>query len=519
PAESYRASVDEVLVPTLDFQRAHTEPAGAHTAQRQDLLARQSSEPGRRWMQDTLVRLASMEPESALLPASHMLAPREFRRSNNSSSNLINSMNNNNDALVDRPARPLLERLGLLDHAWLEQVRAVNAQLAAWLSSSAGLSSQILCIVAFVLADASRTLIYAWAISGTPIVQQSVVVAMSAVSIPIGMALSGAMDGSSGLRAAMSPRDALVCLPVAACFSIGQSLQIKAYGAGISASVNTVLGYFYMPLSAILSRWVFHRAYAYLEWLALMLLSMSAVVFCLLRSTRGEAPTSPVAVYCCLGSVVTSCVGSLVCEKIMKAHGAPFYTQKVHLEVGGLITAVVMLFVVGAVSPQDADAFWKERDVGSGVMESGVLVGWGPKTFAALTATLLQSWLGGLVSKRLSTVVRSVCQCMSLLIIYFFGDLVLKRLSFDWVVGAAALVVALSVQVFTLAGQRESAAATPNNDNNNRESAAATSQQESGSLQQQPQQQQLQQQQQQQKQQQPLGSMCTMQSSHTQNRV
>ncbi|CAE8582341.1 unnamed protein product [Polarella glacialis] len=152
-------------------------------------------------------------------------------------------------------------------------------------------------------------------------------------------------------------------------------------------------------------------------------------------------------------------------------------------------------------------------------MESGVLVGWGPKTFAALTATLLQSWLGGLVSKRLSTVVRSVCQCMSLLIIYFFGDLVLKRLSFDWVVGAAALVVALSVQVFTLAGQRESAAATPNNDNNNRESAAATSQQESGSLQQQPQQQQLQQQQQQQKQQQPLGSMCTMQSSHTQNRV
>ncbi|CAE7901073.1 PHT1-6, partial [Symbiodinium microadriaticum] len=45
-------------------------------------------------------------------------------------------------------------------------------------------------------------------------------------------------------------------------------------------------------------------------------------------------------------------------------------------------------------------------------------------------------------------------QCLSLLIVYFFGDLVLRGLAFDWIVGAAAIVVALSVQVFTLAGQR-----------------------------------------------------------------
>ena len=36
---------------------------------------------------------------------------------------------------------------------------------------------------------------------------------------------------------------------------------------------------------------------------------------------------------------------------------------------------------------------------------------------------------------------------MSLLIIYFFGDLVLHGMAFDWIVGAAAVVVALSVQV------------------------------------------------------------------------
>eukprot|EP00439_Symbiodinium_sp_Y106_P031761 s4887_g3.t2 len=177
------------------------------------------------------------------------------------------------------------------------------------------------------------------------------------------------------------------------------------------------------------------------------------------RNTRSEeGQTSNVAVVCCLGSVVSSCIGSLMCEKIMKARPYPFYTQKVHLEFGGFATATAMLFVVGILSSRPQD--WGEtRDVDGKEEElqpqiAGLFVGWSIKTVAALTAGVFQSWLGGLVSKRLSTVVRSVAQCLSLLIVYFFGDLVLRGLAFDWIVGAAAIVVALSVQVFTLAGQR-----------------------------------------------------------------
>lgn len=355
------------------------------------------------------------------------------------------------------PAQPG-PSIGLLDRTWYKQATRINNQLTTWLSSSAGLSAQVLCVVAFILADVSRNLINAWAIKDTPIVEQSLVWAMSASSIPIGIAMSMALDGREGACAALLWRDALTCFPVAACFSLGQTLQIKAYGAGISASVNTVLGYFYMPMSALLSRWVFQRAYSALEWLSLVLLSLTAVVFCLLRNSRSsEASTSTLAIACCIGSVVSSCIGSLMCEKIMKARPYPFYTQKVHLEFGGLATATAMLFIVGSLSSRPEDAFWKQRSV-DGVMKAGLFVGWSFKTAAALTAAVLQSWLGGLVSKRLSTVVRSVAQCLSLLIIYFFGDLVLRGMAFDWIVGAAAVVVALSVQVFTLAGQRRRAA-------------------------------------------------------------
>merc|ERR1740121_927587 len=111
---------------------------------------------------------------------------------------------------------------------------------------------------------------------------------MSLVSIPIGVFLAGVQDGTEGLRAALSPMEAIRCLPVAACFSIGQTCQVYAYGVGISAVENTVIGYFYMPLSALLSRWIFRRAYSHLEWLALLLLVLSASAFVLIQDSMSS---------------------------------------------------------------------------------------------------------------------------------------------------------------------------------------------------------------------------------------
>lgn len=335
------------------------------------------------------------------------------------------------------------------------QARVHNQRMSDMFATAAGYTSQLGFVALFILSDATRTLVYGWAINGTPIVQQSIVMTVSAISIPIGSLMSLWLQGRRGLLAAScDPWSALRCLPAAACFSAGQTLQIKSYGLGINPAVNTVLGYFYMPLCAVLSRCFFGRKYSPLEWLALVQLSASAVLFVLLRNARSDGTTAVSAVICCLSSVVLSCLGSLGTERIMKAQGSPFYMQKVHLEYGGLLTAFCGLFLVGLVSSADADAFWKPRDVG-GEMRTGIFVGWSFKTVVAVVATLLQSWLGGVVSKRLSTVVRSVAQCLSLLIVYFFGDLVLRALPFDWVMGVAAVVVALSVQVFAVAGIRD----------------------------------------------------------------
>ncbi|CAE7759506.1 unnamed protein product, partial [Symbiodinium sp. CCMP2456] len=111
-----------------------------------------------------------------------------------------------------------------------------------------------------------------------------------------------------------------------------------------------------------------------------------------------------------------------------------------------------MLFVCGMASQRPNDAFWKSRDV-DGRMEAGIFVAWDARMVLVLVVTLLQNWLAGLVAKRLSTVIRSSAQQLSLLIVYFVGDIWLNHVVFDWPVGTTALVIALSVQVFALAGQ------------------------------------------------------------------
>merc|ERR1719240_1926133 len=231
--------------------------------------------------------------------------------------------------------------------------------------------------------------------------------------------------------------------------------MITAYSAGISATMATVLGYLYMPLSAVLSNWIFGRWYGWLEWQALLLITLGAILFAVLQqSGRSSSDTSKLGICSILFAVVLSCAGSLLAEKIMKSNAdIPFYTQKVHLDLGGFLLAVAMLFVIGCVSTRPKDAFWKDRLV-NGEEASGLFVGWEPKTFSAVALSLVQGWVGGLLAKKLSSVVKAAAQCLSLLVIYYIGDLVLRGLPFDWAFSTIAMVVMLSVQIFVQAGQR-----------------------------------------------------------------
>ncbi|CAJ1392966.1 unnamed protein product [Effrenium voratum] len=387
--------------------------------------------------------------DEALMPDNQALAPSEFE-----------PLSPTQQLASFVPQMPPVERMQLLDRTWLEEERSRDSQFVAWISSKMGILIQLACVGVFVFFDSSRTIVNDQFINGTPIVSQSVTFAQFGASIVVGLLISVIAEGKAGLRAALSWKEILRCFPVAACFSLSQTFTIMAYSAAVSGMLNTVVGNLYLPLSALLSRWIFGRSYSFLEWLALTVLMLSASVFVLLQdSPKGDTPANIFSTGICyvLLSVCMSCLASMLSEKIMKAGSSHFYIQKVNLDVGSFATSVLMLWVCGVTSQRPQDAFWKERDVGGGKMEAGVFVGWDWRMMLVLVVTLLQNWLAGFVAKRLSTVIRSSAQQLSLLIVYFLGDIWLNHKTFDWPVGTTALVIGLSVQVFAFAGQADKA--------------------------------------------------------------
>lgn len=354
------------------------------------------------------------------------------------------------------PQLPAVDGLELLDQNWLEELRTRNSQFVVWMSSKKGVLVQLACVVIFVVFDSARTIVNDQYISGTPIVSQSITFAQFGASIVVGLVVSVAAEGMTGFREALSWKEILRCFPVATCFSLSQTFTIMAYSSGVSGMENTVIGNVYMPLSALLSRWIFRRSYSFLEWVALTVLMLSASAFVLLQNSASGSPSESIfntGISYVLLSVVMSCLASMLSEKIMKAGNSHFYIQKVNLDVGSFFTSILMLFVCGLTSKRDQDAFWKKRVVEDGRMEAGIFVAWNWQMIIVLVVTLLQNWLAGFVAKRLSTVIRSSAQQLSLLIVYFVGDLLLNKKGFDWPVGTTALVIALSVQVFVFAGQ------------------------------------------------------------------
>jgi len=338
----------------------------------------------------------------------------------------------------------------------------------------------------FVIADSTRSLVNAAALSSASIVPQSMVMMSSLVSILIATTMSGCLNGCQGLKYAWNLPRILHSFGVAILFSLASTALTSAYALGISASVATVLGYIYMPICAIASYWVFNRCYMWLEWLALTMVACSAVAFVDLRqvyettktSSTDEESTSTLAVVLVLASACISVAASLLFEKIMKGERLPFYIQKNHLEIGGVITALIMFFPISFISGRDTDAFWKERPVApfGGSCEStcwvepglcsnagcscscgsGMLVGWlSLPVLGALAANMTQSWLGGLLAKRFSSVDKAVAQCLSLLVTYFVGDLWINQKSGggDISMTLVAFVVPVTVFLFQSAAQ------------------------------------------------------------------
>eukprot|EP00931_Biecheleriopsis_adriatica_P035720 TRINITY_DN20582_c0_g2_i1.p1 TRINITY_DN20582_c0_g2~~TRINITY_DN20582_c0_g2_i1.p1 ORF type:complete len:1032 (-),score=182.76 TRINITY_DN20582_c0_g2_i1:41-3136(-) len=335
-------------------------------------------------------------------------------------------------------------------------------------------------ILVYIISDAGRTLLLQKALSTTVTNSTTMGLVCYVVGVIIASCLTVYTDGLDGLRRAWSPKKILLCLPAAFLFALATALGNLAFANGISPALYLVLGKFYTPVAAFMARWIMGKFYMWLEWLALIILTLSSAAFGYLQAyspTKGApSPGSIIAMSLVICSAAVSALASLVTEKILKGEADPFHLQKVRLDAGSVLSSLVLLPVIGMIATRPQDVPWALRpesyetcpassvcwDLSTSTCHnsgctcrctSGIFAGWDtPLLFLAVAVNTAQGWMVGKVTQRFSVVHRAIADSFSLLGIYFIGDPLFngKSLS-NSALNLVAMIVPLSTATFSAA--------------------------------------------------------------------
>jgi len=261
-------------------------------------------------------------------------------------------------------------------------------------------------------------------------------------------------------------------------FACSQAMVFMAFALHVPASIVTILGFVYTPISAVGKRCIMKKTTIWLQWVALTVVTLASMTFGFLQSvapSKGADAVSSLGLLCVIGSATLSAFASLTMEKFLKDEHDPFYMQKIALDLCSVCASIVLLPLSGLISRRPQDAYWRDRPlggcednqcwghVGSNTTcasdnctcqcGSGLFVAWDSWwVIIALAVITLKSWFKGEVTKRTSTLEVAVAESFGPLLIYFVGEpLMFGRSLCDWALNTVVFIAPLSAIVFSAA--------------------------------------------------------------------
>lgn len=324
------------------------------------------------------------------------------------------------------------------------------------------------CIILYIFVDISRTLLNQHALQNSPSNPSTMPLLQFVITVLMLCCYALWKDGWKGLAESWRCSRILESLPAASLFAFGQCLTSFSFALGISPALQNILGKIYTPIAAFGGRCILDRYYSWLEYFAIVILTLASLSFGYLQeSTVGgglQWGGRGAAITCALGSAVFAAFGSLTTEKILQAKKGegkeePFRVQKMRLDIGSTLTTLLVLPILSTISSRAKDNIWVSRPWGSGHPECShcetklaggfphwptdaleqscssdhcfgdcaclpsLIVGWDNKIMIlALAMNLGYGWLVGVVTKRFSTMHRAIADAFSTLLLYWVGE-------------------------------------------------------------------------------------------------
>ncbi|CAD7956150.1 unnamed protein product [Amoebophrya sp. A25] len=202
----------------------------------------------------------------------------------------------------------------------------------------------------YIAVDVLKNRTNATCVKGTTVLPQSLPVAVAIASLTLSTVLASIFGGMDHVRQCFDLRLWLLNLPSALFFAFSQSmavLQMVFLSAGMAKITQQVR----LPLNVFLAYFVSGRHHTFRQIVAVIMLALSVALFQLSNGETSSASSTAgdqrVGVVLSLLGSLGSVLGCLMSEKIMKKDvDMPFYLQKFHQEVGGLLVSVSLLFLL-----------------------------------------------------------------------------------------------------------------------------------------------------------------------------
>lgn len=377
-------------------------------------------------------------------------------------------------------------------------------------------------IILYILADATRIELYTLTVGSTQITPQSFSVAINSGMLLLSnvLILTGRpQEGSTSwadLKEAWRPAKLLIFMPSGLFFAITSALMSMAFGLGLSGAMSVVIGKIYLPVCALASRFLLGKFYLWLEWFAIIILTLDSAAFGALQTMSSSSTTGPTPILLCAGSATSAAIAALVMEKLMKSEpGKPFMMQKLRSDFACWCWSVLFLWPMGWMANPEyfaKGAYWLYRpltlecsrwgmihldamgicgswvngtvggifnaDGSSGTFVFGAFGNNGFSVNATLSddscacgngiwvafndyrilvmlvVAIFYGFITGLVVTKFGSVKRAIADAFSLMLVYFVGDPLIKGSSLaDTALNLTCCILPLSSQCFSIAAE------------------------------------------------------------------
>ena len=321
-----------------------------------------------------------------------------------------------------------------------------------WLSARWSVRQSVFLLVVFVL-SCSGKFVLGEVVYDDRINYFSYGVVTNAVSLLTSLTVSFTIEGCHAIDKVFSWKALWRFTGVSFLFTCASALVALSRWAGTSNVQIVTVGYLYLPLSVIMSYYVFNRNYGKLEWLTLGMMTTAVLTYVMLREqckdleethsgvedshplARFKSSFTPAGFGLLVTGVVLSVTGSIGAERIYKHKSrgltwwqGRFYIMKVHIDVTALFLSLILWGVSHLlVGRKDAFSDWFATWSSS------------PEWFGRWTwwqvlvviIDVIQGWSAGLVTKEHSTTFKSIMQTLCYIFVMLVEDPILGRWGFE----------------------------------------------------------------------------------------